>query len=154
MKKLLLSTLLALPILAAGADAAPKKKAVRAKSSAKVKWHLSMASGLAEAKKTGKPIFVDFYTTWCGPCKYLDDVTYKDAKFIAESKKWVMVKLDAEKGPNDKLAEKYKIEGYPSMLFLKPNGREASRVVGGYPANLLVPKMKQAGYAAGGGQRI
>ena len=159
MKKLLLSTLLALPILAlpilaAGADAAPKKKVVRAKSAAKVKWHMSMASGLAEAKKTGKPIFVDFYTTWCGPCKYLDDVTYKDAKFITESKKWVMVKLDAEKDPNVKLAEKYKIEGYPSMLFLKPNGRESSRVVGGYPANLLVPKMKKALDAVGGGQRI
>lgn len=153
MKKLLLTAVLALPILAANTHAAPQKKAAKAKAT--VKWHSTLASGLAEAKKTGKPVFVDFYTTWCGPCKYLDDVTYKDAKFVAESKKWVMVKLDAEKGnTNIKLAEKYKISGFPSMLFLKSNGKEVGRAVGGYPANLLVPEMKKAASKAGGGQRI
>lgn len=152
MQKLLLSALLALPLLTATAQAKPARKKVAA---SQVVWRASFPAALAEAKRTGKPIFIDFYTTWCGPCKYLDAVTYKDARFVAESKKWVMVKVDAEKNAaNVKLAKKYKINGYPSMLFLKPSGKEADRAVGGYPPELLVPKMKQAGQKAGVGKLI
>ncbi len=155
MKKLLLCSLLSLPLLAISAQAAPAKKAAPAKGAGAVKWGYSYPAALAEAKRTGKPIFVDFYTTWCGPCKYLDAVTYKHPTFIAESKNWIMVKLDAEKGPaNVQLAKKFKIDGYPSMIFLESNGKEADRAVGGYPPEMLVPKMKKAGMKAGGGKAI
>ncbi|HEX8465218.1 MAG TPA: thioredoxin family protein [Abditibacterium sp.] len=153
MKKLsilLTSMLASAAVLPASAQAAPAKK-----SAAQVKWHPTYASALAEAKRSGKPIFVDVFTTWCGPCKYLDAVTYKDPKFVAESRKWVMVKVDAEKGAqNIQLASKFRVTGYPTMLFLRPNGQEAGRAVGGYPANLLVPAMKKAGEKAGGGKSI
>lgn len=161
MKKLLLCAFLALPILAPELNAAPARKAARSKSrskaraKAKVNWRASFPLALAEARRTGKPIFVDFYTTWCGPCKYLDAVTYKDRRFVAESRKWVMVKVDAEKNSaNLKLAQKYKVSGFPSMIFLKSSGKESSRVVGGYPPEMLVPKMKKAGIAANGATRI
>lgn len=151
MKKLLLAALLGAPFLMAPAHAQRTKKT----SAKKVNWQPSFAAALAEAKRTGKPIFVDFYTTWCGPCKYLDAVTYKDAKFVAESQKWVMVKVDAEKGAaNVKLAQKFKVDGYPSMIFLTPKGVESDRAVGGYPANLLVPKMKKAADKASGAKAI
>jgi thiol:disulfide interchange protein len=150
MKNWGLLALLALPTIASSVPAAPAKKAAGA-----VKWHPTYESALAEAKKTGKPVFVDFYTTWCGPCKYLDAVTYKDAKFVQESKNWVLVKVDAEKNPsNVKLAEKFKVTGYPTMVFLKSNGKEADRAVGGYPPEMLVPKMKKAAQKAIGGKSI
>ncbi len=153
MKKLLLCAFLALPLSASYSNAAPAKKTAVSKS--QVNWRASFPVALAEAKRTGKPIFVDFYTTWCGPCKYLDAVTYKDPKFVKESKNWIMVKVDAEKNSaNVKLAQKYKIDGYPSMLFLKSNGKETGREVGGYPADQLVPKMKKAIVAANGGTRV
>lgn len=152
MKKLILSALLAVPLLISSAEAKPAKKMA---SGSKVNWRASFPAALAEAKRTGKPIFVDFFTTWCGPCKYLDAVTYKDARFVAESKKWVMVKVDAEKGSaNVELAKKYKVDGYPSMIFLKSDGKEADRAVGGYPPEMLVPKMKKAGQKANGAKLI
>lgn len=157
MRKLFLIALLAVPFLASSVDARPAKKRVAKKRVVKTKvfWRASFASALTEAKRTGKPIFVDFYATWCGPCKYLDAVTYQDRRFVAESKKWVMVKVDAEKNAaNVQLATKYKIEGFPSMLFLRPNGKESGRAVGGYPPEMLVPKMKKAGQKASGGKSI
>lgn len=152
MRKLQLLALLCAPVLVSGIQAAPAKKKTAA---ATVKWQSSYAAALAEAKKTGKPVFIDFYTTWCGPCKYLDDVTYKDAKFVAESRKWVMLKIDAEKNASQvKLAEKFRVTGYPTMVFLKSNGQEAGRTVGGLPAKMLVPEMKKAADKASGGKRI
>lgn len=152
MKKLQLLALLCAPVLLSSVQAAPAKKKTAA---AKVQWQPSYAAALAQAKKTGKPIFVDFYTTWCGPCKYLDAVTYKDPKFVAESRNWVMVKVDAEKNPaNVKLAEKFRVDGYPTMVFLRSNGKEAARAVGGLPATMLVPQMKKAAEKAGGGRSV
>lgn len=151
MKNWGLIALLALPTIVTSVPAAPAKKKV----TAKVKWQTSYSGALAEAKRTGKPIFIDFYTTWCGPCKFLDEVTYKDAKFVAESRNWVMVKVDAEKNQNTiALAKKFKVEGYPTMVFLKPNGKETDRAVGGYPASMLVPKMEKAAEKALGGKSI
>lgn len=157
MKKLLLCASFALPIIAPAVNAAPTKKMVRAKPKAalKVKWLTSFPGALAEAKRTGKPIFVDVFTTWCGPCKYLDAVTYKDPKFIAQSQNWIMVKLDAEKNSaNAKLTQKFRVEGFPSMIFFKSNGKESGRLVGGYPPEILVPKMKTALATASGGTPI
>jgi protein disulfide-isomerase len=151
MKNWGLLALLALPTIVSSVPAAPAKK----KAGATVKWHPNYTTALAEAKRTGKPVFIDFYTTWCGPCKFLDEVTYKDAKFVAESKNWIMVKIDAEKNKtNVQLAQKFKVEGYPTMVFLKPNGKEADRAVGGYPASMLVPKMEKAAEKALGGKSI
>ena len=45
---------------------------------------------------------------------------------------------------NVQLAQKFKINGYPSMIFLASDGKETDRAVGGYPPEMLVPKMKKA----------
>ena len=153
MKKLLLLGILAMPMLAASAEAKPASKGA---AKAKVNWRPTFAAALSEAKRTGKPIFVDFYTTWCAPCAYLENVSYKHPKFVAESRNWVMVKLNAEKGAaNIALTRKYKIDGYfPSLLFLKPNGKESTRRRGSLPPEALTALVKKARQKADGGQSI
>lgn len=83
----------------------------------------------ATAKQAGKIVLIDFYTTWCGPCKLLDRNTWPDPEVIKllESKT-VSIKIDAEK--ETKLAERYKIEAYPTILLAKPDGTEIDRLVG------------------------
>lgn len=85
----------------------------------------------AQAATTeGKLIFIDFFTTWCEPCKRLDAQTWTDAavgKLVGE--KAVALKLDAEKEGRE-LAKRYKIEAYPTLLLLKADGTEMDRIVG------------------------
>jgi len=82
------------------------------------------------AAKEGKLVFIDFYTTWCEPCKRLDALTWTDAevgRLVGE--KAVALKLDAEKEGKE-LAKRYKIAAYPTLLLLKADGTEVDRLVG------------------------
>lgn len=76
-----------------------------------------------------KVLFVDFYTTWCGPCKMLDQSTWQDAAVIDLLRtKAVAIKIDA--GKRNVFADHYKISAYPTLLVLKPDGTEIDRLVG------------------------
>lgn len=122
-----------------------------AKQAAKVNWQSSYFAAQKSAKRSGKLLFIDFYTDWCGPCKYLDQTTYQDAKFVAYSRGWVMVKVNPEKSEfGRKLFDKYKLSGYPSMVFTDSSGKKHGEAVGAYPANMLMQEMKNAAKKAGG----
>ncbi len=76
-------------------------------------------------------VMVDFFTTWCVPCKMLDATAWKDpsiSTFLAEHHV-VALKLDAEKEGKD-LAARYKIRGYPTVILLNAKGEELSRFMG------------------------
>ncbi|HNO77642.1 MAG TPA: thioredoxin domain-containing protein [Phycisphaerae bacterium] len=89
----------------------------------------SFDDACAKAKVEGKLVFIDFYTTWCGPCKIMDKTTFTDETVI----KWlgentIPLKIDAEK--EVALAAKYRIDSYPSLLFVKPDGEVAGLLSG------------------------
>ena len=78
---------------------------------------------LAKAKAENKIVFVDAYTTWCGPCKMMDAKTFPDEKvgnFF--NKNFINIKVDAEKGDGLIIAEKYKIISYPTLFFVNCDG--------------------------------
>lgn len=78
---------------------------------------------LAEAKKRNKPIFVDVYTTWCGPCKLMEKQAFSDARVgKLMNANFVNYKLDAEKDEGMALAKHYVITGYPTGLYLSEDG--------------------------------
>lgn len=133
-------------------QAASAKPAKHNKPSAnRVNWRAWYFVALKEAKRSGKPLFIDFYTDWCGPCKYLEQTTYQDAKFIAYSRRWVMVKINPEKSAlGRQLFDKYKLSGFPSMIFTDARGKKHGEAVGTYPAYMLIPEMKKAAKKAGG----
>lgn len=86
---------------------------------------------LKKAKAEKKIIFFDAYTTWCGPCKLLQKNVFTRAD-VADvfNKNFINVKFDMESGEGPKLAQKYPLEGYPTLFFIDPNGDVVKQVIG------------------------
>jgi len=100
---------------------------------------------MTEAKKSGKFIFVDAYTSWCGPCKLLKSTTFKDKKAAAYfNMNFINYTTDMEKGEGPTLAEKWNITAYPSLLFFNANGEMVMKQVGYVNAETLVEFGRQA----------
>ena len=103
----------------------------------------SYSEVLKKAKSEHKIIMADFYTDWCIWCRQLDMKVYTDPS-IADyaNKNQINWKTDAEKGEGIDLAKKYKITGYPTLVFLDENGNEVDRIVGYFPAPDFIGVMK------------
>jgi len=94
---------------------------------------------LEKAKQTNKPIFVDVYTTWCGPCKKMSSEIFPLAEVGAVyNANFVCYQIDAEKGEGIDFAKKYEVKAYPSYLFIKPDGTLFSRALGSMPAKNFI----------------
>lgn len=104
-------------------------------------WYYTLQEGLNAAAITKKPIMIDFYATWCGPCQMMDAKTYTDPSIMLESQNFVNVKLNAEYYRDD--AQRYNITGYPTMIWTDSAGNERGRVKGGYMADEFLPVMQQ-----------
>ena len=92
------------------------------------------SAALARAKKEKKYVFIDFYATWCGPCKMMDRQVYTDSTVAKAAAKFVNRKVDAEKGEGIELAKRYGITAYPTMVIVDATGKEVNREQGFRPA--------------------
>jgi len=108
------------------------------------KWELI----LAKAKKERKLIFLDAYASWCGPCKRMKHQTFQDKK-VAEyfNANFINVAIDMEKGEGIMLSEKYAIDSYPTLLFIKPDGSILRKTVGFHTPEELIVIGKKASKA-------
>lgn len=139
MRKFLLFTLCALFSL--GSVAQTKSEGVN--------WeHGTLAEALNKAKtnkKGPKLVFLDCFTTWCGPCKYMTNNVFptKEAGSYF-NKNFVNIKIDMEKGEGVDIAKKYGVAAYPTFLILDENGNEIGRVVGGGEIAPFIEKVEAA----------
>ena len=79
----------------------------------------------AAARAADKLIFVDVYTDWCGPCKWMDEHVFTQpdvAEFYNSS--FINVKIDAEKGEGIGLKDRYGVKVFPTYLFVDPGSGE------------------------------
>ena len=93
--------------------------------------HDDLYLALEKAKTEKKAIFLDFYTSWCMPCRMMDESVFSDwdvAEYMAENV--VSLKVNAEKGRGIDLKNKFGIGAYPTFVFLGPDGTEISRKEG------------------------
>jgi uncharacterized protein YyaL (SSP411 family) len=94
---------------------------------------------LQKAKKENKPVFVDAYTTWCGPCKWMSKNTFTQ-KEVGDyiNNNFIAFKMDMEKGEGPEFAKINKVVAYPTMLFFSPKGDMIHKGVGARDAKQLL----------------
>jgi thiol:disulfide interchange protein len=97
------------------------------------------AKALQEAKKQKKMIFIDAYTTWCGPCRMLKKNTFTDkAAGDFFNKHFINIALDMESGDGIAFAEKYQIRAYPTLLIMDADQKSVSVSEGYINASQLI----------------
>ena len=93
--------------------------------------HENVSEALNKAKTENKLVFVDAYTTWCGPCKMMVKNTFPDADVASLfNTKFVNLKMDMEKGDGVDMAKRYEIAAYPTLLFLDGEGQLIHKAIG------------------------
>ncbi len=85
-----------------------------------------------------KPTLVDFYATWCGPCKMMNPIIEQTKNELGNST--TILKIDVDN--NKDVAIKYGIRGVPTLILFK-NGEPIWRQSGVMPSNTLVEKIKE-----------
>jgi len=99
----------------------------------------------AKAKKEKKLIFMDCYTTWCGPCTAMSENTFPDPKAGEYfNKNFVNAKIDMEKGEGIDIAKLYEIGCYPNLLILDADGNLLHRTAGYKEVDQLISFAKTA----------
>ena len=101
---------------------------------------------LTKASNEGKLVFVDFYATWCGPCKQMAEKVFPDeelGKYMNE--KFICLQIDVEKeGWQKEAAEKYNVTVLPTLVFFKVDGTVVSRLAGAREKSELLNAAKVA----------
>ena len=91
----------------------------------------------AEVTRAGRPVVVEFYATWCGPCKTLAPRLDRLAGDFGDRIKFVSVNIDQAQA----LATKFNVEGIPTLIFFGRDGRVADTIVGLASEETLRSKM-------------
>ena len=106
---------------------------------------LSYEDALAKAKQQGRKLFIDCYTTWCGPCKYMSETVFKQEKvgdFL--NLNFICLKYDMEKGEGPELAKKFGVRAYPTFVIVNPDGTIRHKLVGGGEGEQFIERVKES----------
>lgn len=92
---------------------------------------------IAALLQSGKPLVIDFWATWCGPCRMISPIIDELSKTY--DGKVVMAKCDVEEA--DSVAAQFGIRNIPTLLFFK-DGKQVDKLVGAAPKAKIIEKVE------------
>ena len=94
-----------------------------------IEWkNISLEEAQALAKETGKPLYIDISTSWCGYCKKMKRNVYTQTQVIENlNKNFIPLAIDGEKGEGVTLVRKHKVRGYPTQIIISGQGEIIGR---------------------------
>ena len=98
--------------------------------------------GSEYALKNDLPVMIYFSTKWCGWCRKLERDVYTVPEVVEMSKKFVNIRIDGDQ--SKELTMRYKVRGYPTIIFTDSDSEEVARIPGFAPAAPFLERMKAA----------
>ncbi len=112
-----------------------------------VNWRQYSDQLLAQAKEAHQAVIIDFYATWCSPCRELDEITFHNPDVVKRADQdFLMLKVDLTQKGNpvhERLLGQYAVKGVPTVVFLDGRGNECQnlRLVDYLPAEQMLSRM-------------
>lgn len=100
---------------------------------------LPLEEALKKAKAENKLVFLDCYTSWCGPCRMMASKVFTQ-KAVGDlfNERFVNLKMDMEKGAGVDVAKRYEVSAFPTMLLLDGDGQVVYKIIGARsPSDLM-----------------
>jgi len=147
------SSVLAAALIAALAGFGPAAHAVDGPPPGNVAWQdatsdADIDKAFATAKAQNKPVLLYWGAVWCPPCNQLKATLFNRQDFAEQSKSFVAVHLDGDAPGAQRLGNKFKVVGYPTLILFSPDRKELTRLPGEVDA-AQVMQLLQLGMASG-----
>jgi thiol-disulfide isomerase/thioredoxin len=98
----------------------------------------------AEARASGRPVFLYWGAAWCPPCNQVKATLFGRPDFVEKSRAFLPVYLDGDLPGAQRLGARFGVVGYPTMVLLRPDGRELTRLPGEIDAERYLQVMSLA----------
>ncbi len=101
---------------------------------------ISLENAKKESLSSGKLIFIDAHTSWCGPCKRMAATSFVDERVgKIYNEKFINLKIDCEKDPDGpEISRLYKISMYPTLLIIDGTGKKVKEIIGFQTSDQLI----------------
>lgn len=102
-----------------------------------IRWHKSYGKAAKEAKEKGLPLLIGFTATWCGPCRQMQQLTFRDKQVVNYVQSgFVALSLDADE--NSDLVRGFRVEAFPTTLVVSPELKIVKRFSGYQSSSTLI----------------